>query len=66
MPNNTAKLIIHGDHYVTWLPVIVYQNTIGSPSASSYQVLINCRFMPLWGGERGYWLMTKYILNQQS
>lgn len=62
MPNNTAKLIIHGDHYVT----IVYQNTIGSPSASSYQVLINCRFMPLWGGERGYWLMTKYILNQQS
>lgn len=66
MPNNTAKLIIHGDHYVTWLPVIVYQNTIGSPSASSYQVLINCRFMPLYGGERGYWLMTKYILNQQS
>lgn len=66
MPNNTAKLIIHGDHYVNWLPVIVYQNTIGSPSASSYQVLINCRFMPLWGGERGYWLMTKYILNQQS
>lgn len=66
MPNNTAKLIIHGDHYVTWLPVIVYQNTIGSPSASSYQVLINCRFMPLHGGERGYWLMTKYILNQQS
>ena len=66
MPNNTAKLIIHGDHYITWLPVIVYQNTIGSPSASSYQVLINCRFMPLWGGERGYWLMTKYILNQQS
>lgn len=66
MPNNTAKLIIHGDHYVTWLPVIVYQNTIGSPSVSSYQVLINCRFMPLYGGERGYWLMTKYILNQQS
>lgn len=66
MPNNTAKLIIHGDHYVTWLPVIVYQNTIGSPSASSYQTLINCRFMPLYGGERGYWLMTKYILNQQS
>lgn len=66
MPNNTAKLIIHGDHYITWLPVIVYQNTIGSPSASSYQVLINCRFMPLYGGERGYWLMTKYILNQQS
>lgn len=66
MPNNTAKLIIHGDHYVTWLPVIVYQNTIGSPTASSYQVLINCRFMPLYGGERGYWLMTKYILNQQS
>lgn len=66
MPNNTAKLIIHGDHYVTWLPVIVYQNTIGSPSASSYQVLINCRFMPLYGGKRGYWLMTKYILNQQS
>lgn len=66
MPNNTAKLIIHGDHYVTWLPVIVYQNTIGTPSASSYQVLINCRFMPLYGGERGYWLMTKYILNQQS
>lgn len=66
MPNNTAKLIIYGDHYVTWLPVIVYQNTIGSPSASSYQVLINCRFMPLYGGERGYWLMTKYILNQQS
>lgn len=66
MPNNTAKLIIHGDHYVTWLPVIVYQNTIGSPSASSYQVFINCRFMPLYGGERGYWLMTKYILNQQS
>lgn len=66
MPNNTAKLIIHGDHYVTWLPVIVYQNTIGSPSASSYQVLINCRFMPLYRGERGYWLMTKYILNQQS
>lgn len=66
MPNNTAKLIIHGDHYVAWLPVIVYQNTIGSPSASSYQVLINCRFMPLYGGERGYWLMTKYILNQQS
>lgn len=66
MPNNTAKLIIHGDRYVTWLPVIVYQNTIGSPSASSYQVLINCRFMPLYGGERGYWLMTKYILNQQS
>lgn len=66
MPNNTAKLIIHGDHYVTWLPVIVYQNTIGSPSASSYQVLINCRFMPLYGGGRGYWLMTKYILNQQS
>lgn len=64
MPNNTAKLIIHGD--AAWLPVIVYQNTIGSPSASSYQVLINCRFMPLWGGERGYWLMTKYILNQQS
>lgn len=66
MPNNTAKLIIHGDHYVTWLPVIVYQNTIGTPTASSYQVLINCRFMPLYGGERGYWLMTKYILNQQS
>lgn len=66
MPNNTAKLIIHGDHYGTWLPVIVYQNTIGSPSASSYQTLINCRFMPLYGGERGYWLMTKYILNQQS
>lgn len=66
MPNNTAKLIIHGDHYGTWLPVVVYQNTIGSPSASSYQVLINCRFMPLYGGERGYWLMTKYILNQQS
>ena len=66
MPNNTAKLIIHGDHYVTWLPVVVYQNTIGSPSASSYQVLINCRFMPLYGGKRGYWLMTKYILNQQS
>lgn len=64
MPSNTAKLIIHGD--AAWLPVIVYQNTIGSPSASSYQVLINCRFMPLWGGERGYWLMTKYILNQQS
>lgn len=66
MPNNTAKLIIHGDHYVTWLPVIVYQNTIGSPSASSYQTLINCRFMPLYGSERGYWLMTKYILNRQS
>lgn len=66
MPNNTAKLIIHGDHYVTWLPVVVYQNTIGSPSASSYQTLINCRFMPLYGGRRGYWLMTKYILNQQS
>lgn len=66
MPNNTAKLIIHGDHYVTWLPVVVYENTIGSPSASSYRVLINCRFMPLWGGKRGYWLMTKYILNQQS
>lgn len=67
MPNNTAKLIIHGDSYVTWLPVIVYQNTIGSPSASSYQVLINCRFMPLFNGSgRGYWLMTKYILNQQS
>lgn len=64
MPNNTAKLIIHGD--AAWLPVIVYQNTIGSPSASSYQVLINCRFMPLGGGKRGYWLMTKYILNQQS
>ena len=66
MPNNTAKLIIHGDHYVTWLPVVVYQNTIGSPSASSYRVLINCRFMPLGEGRRGYWLMTKYILNQQS
>lgn len=66
MPNNTAKLIIHGDHYVTWLPVVVYQNTIGSPSASSYQTLINCRFMPLYEGRRGYWLMTKYILNQQS
>lgn len=66
MPNNTAKLIIHRDLYVTWLPVIVYQNTIGSPSASSYQTLINCRFMPLYGSERGYWLMTKYILNRQS
>lgn len=66
MPNNTAKLIIHGNQYITWLPVLVYQNTIGSPSASGYAVLINCRFMPLWGGERGYWLMTKYILNQQS
>lgn len=65
MPNNNLKLIINGDGF-PWAPAVTYENTIGSAGGSSYQVLINCRFMPLYGGERGYWLMTKYILNQRS
>lgn len=65
MPNNSTKLVLHNNGE-SWAPVFTYEQTVGTASGSSQQVLINCRFLPIFGGERGYWLMTKYIFNQRS
>lgn len=65
MPNNSTKLVLHNNGE-SWVPVFTYEQTVGTASGSSQQVLINCRFLPIFGGERGYWLMTKYIFNQRS
>lgn len=65
MPNNSTELVLHNNGE-SWAPVFTYEQTVGTASGSSQQVLINCRFLPIFGGERGYWLMTKYIFNQRS
>lgn len=65
MPSTTAKLYISGNG-ASWAPIITYDVNIGSGSGSSQQTLINCRFMPISSGTRGYWLMIKYIFSQRS
>lgn len=65
MPSTTAKLRISGNG-ASWAPVVTYDVNIGSGSGSSKQTLINCRFMPIDSGTRGYWLMIKYIFSQRT